>query len=232
MGETCPQYLFFTDDYLMRSDGAKWVCSPPLRTAADSAALWQALADGSIQSVGTDHCPFFFDGTTPIDYEGRSVAIAGKELGQGDFTLIPNGLPGIEHRLPLLWTFGVGAGSFSAERFVELTAVNPAKILGLYPRKGALLPGSDADIVLWDPGKKHTHCAHAHRSRPVGGSRIDRLSGKSIPARTAVGEWRAVAGQRGWWTILASASGGAGAVKPDERRYSHSIVPGGLLLIS
>ena len=156
MGETCPQYLFFTDDYLMRSDGAKWVCSPPLRTAADSAALWQALADGSIQSVGTDHCPFFFDGTTPIDYEGRSVAIAGKELGQGDFTLIPNGLPGIEHRLPLLWTFGVGAGSFSAERFAELTAVNPAKILGLYPRKGALLPGSDADIVLWDPGKKHT----------------------------------------------------------------------------
>ncbi|HJO33900.1 MAG: dihydropyrimidinase [Anaerolineales bacterium] len=155
MGETCPQYLFFTEDHLMRPDGAKWVCSPPLRTAADNAALWQALADGSIQTVGTDHCPFFFDGTTPIDYEGRPVAIAGKELGQSDFTLIPNGLPGIEHRLPLLWTFGVGAGRFSAERFVELTAANPAKTLGLYPRKGALLPGSDADIALWDPAKQH-----------------------------------------------------------------------------
>ncbi|HJN42183.1 MAG TPA: dihydropyrimidinase, partial [Anaerolineales bacterium] len=165
MGETCPQYLFFTEDHLMRPDGAKWVCSPPLRTAGDNTALWQALADGSIQTVGTDHCPFFFDGTTPIDYEGRPVAIAGKELGQGDFTLIPNGLPGIEHRLPLLWTFGVGAGRFSAERFVELTAANPAKILGLYPRKGALLPGSDADIVLWDPTKQHAISARSAHMR-------------------------------------------------------------------
>ena len=156
MGETCPQYLFFTEDHLMQSDGAKWVCSPPLRSPADNSALWTAVSDDSIQTVGTDHCPFFFDGTTSIDYEGHPVAIAGKELGQGDFTLIPNGIPAIEHRLPLLWTFGVGAGRFSAERFVELTAVNPAKILGLYPRKGALLPGSDADIALWDPGKQHT----------------------------------------------------------------------------
>ncbi|MDP7260186.1 MAG: dihydropyrimidinase, partial [Anaerolineales bacterium] len=156
IGETCPQYLFFTQDHLLRPDGAKWVCSPPLRTAADNRALWQAVSDGSLQTVGTDHCPFFFDGTTPIDYEGCPVTIAGKELGQGDFTLIPNGLPCIEHRLPLLWTFGVGAGRFSAERFVELTAANPAKILGLYPRKGALLPGSDADIALWDPRKRHS----------------------------------------------------------------------------
>jgi dihydropyrimidinase len=165
MGETCPQYLFFTEDHLMRTDGAKWVCSPPLRTDVHNAALWEALADGSIQTVGTDHCPFFFDGTTPIEYEGRPVAIAGKELGQGDFRLIPNGLPGIEHRLPLLWTFGVGTGRFSAERFVELVAVNPARILGLYPRKGALLPGSDADIVLWDPGKQKTISARTAHMR-------------------------------------------------------------------
>lgn len=165
MGETCPQYLFFTEDHLMRPDGAKWVCSPPLRTPADNTALWQALGDGSIQTVGTDHCPFFYDGTTSINYEGRQVAIPGKELGHGDFTLIPNGLPGIEHRLPLLWTFGVGAGRLSAERFVELTAVNPARILGLYPRKGSLLPGSDADIVLWDPGKQHTISARTAHMR-------------------------------------------------------------------
>jgi dihydropyrimidinase len=156
MGETCPQYLFFTEDQLNQSDGAKWVCSPPLRSSGDNSALWMAVSDDSIQTVGTDHCPFFFDGTTSIDYEGLPVAIAGKELGHSNFTLIPNGLPVIEHRLPLLWTFGVGAGRFSAERFVELTAANPAKILGLYPRKGTLLPGSDADIVLWDPGKQHT----------------------------------------------------------------------------
>ena len=154
MGETCPQYLFFTEDDLRRPDGAKWVCSPPVRTAADNARLWEGLADGTIQTIGTDHCPFFFDGTKPIVYEGKKIAIPGKELGKDDFTKIPNGLPGVGDRLPVLWTAAVRSGKLTAEQFVALTSTNPAKIFGLYPRKGALLPGSDADLVIWDPEKK------------------------------------------------------------------------------
>jgi dihydropyrimidinase len=154
MGETCPQYLFFTEDDLRRPDGAKWVCSPPMRTKADNARLWEGLADGTLQTIGTDHCPFFFDGTQPILYEGQSIAIPGKELGREDFTKIPNGLPGIGDRQAVLWTTGVGSGKLTANQFVALTSTNPAKIFGLYPRKGALLPGSDADLVIWDPHKQ------------------------------------------------------------------------------
>ncbi|MDO8752775.1 MAG: dihydropyrimidinase, partial [Anaerolineales bacterium] len=154
MGETCPQYLFFTADHLSRPDGAKWICSPPMRTEKDNARLWEGLRDGILQTVGTDHCPFFFDGTQPIIYEGKEIAIAGKELGKDDFTKIPNGLPGIQDRLPVLWTQGVGTGKISANQFVELTSANPARIFGLYPRKGSLLVGADADIVIWDPEKK------------------------------------------------------------------------------
>ena len=156
MSETCPQYLFFTEEDLLKPDGANWVCSPPLRTVDDNEALWQGLSDGSIQTVGTDHCPFFADGETAIEYDGQQLTIPGKELGKSDFTRIPNGLPSIEHRMSLLWTFGVSAGKLSVQRFVELTATNPARIFGLYPRKGTLLPGSDADIILWDPSRKHT----------------------------------------------------------------------------
>jgi dihydropyrimidinase len=154
MGETCPQYLFFTEDELRRPDGAKWICSPPMRTKADNARLWEGVADGTVQTIGTDHCPFFYDGTKPILYEGKPVAIPGKELGRDDFTKIPNGLPGIQDRLPVLWSSGVRVGKITAQQFVALTSTNPAKIFGLYPRKGALLPGSDADIVVWDPEKK------------------------------------------------------------------------------
>jgi dihydropyrimidinase len=154
MGETCPQYLFFTEDDLRRPDGAKWVCSPPMRTKADNARLWEGLADGTLQTIGTDHCPFFFDGTKAILYEGQLIAIPGKELGREDFTRIPNGLPGIGDRLAVLWTSGVGSGKLTANQFVALTSTNPAKIFGLYPRKGALLAGSDADLVIWDPHKQ------------------------------------------------------------------------------
>jgi len=154
MGETCPQYMFFTEDDLRRPDGAKWICSPPMRSAADNARLWEGVADGTIQTIGTDHCPFFYDGTRPVLYEGTPVAIPGKELGRDDFTRVPNGLPGVEDRLPVLWTTGVGSGKLTANQFVALTSTNPAKIFGLYPKKGALLPGSDADIVIWDPQKK------------------------------------------------------------------------------
>jgi dihydropyrimidinase len=164
MGETCPQYLFFTIEDLRRPDGAKWICSPPMRTAQDNARLWEGLSEGILQTVGTDHCPFFFDGTKPILYEGGEIAIPGKELGKGDFTKIPNGLPGIEDRLPVLWTCGVRAGKITANQFVAYNSTNPAKIFGLYPRKGALLAGSDADIVIWAPGKKVTYgVARAHQ---------------------------------------------------------------------
>jgi dihydropyrimidinase len=166
MGETCPQYLFFTIDHLRRPDGAKWVCSPPVRSAADNERLWAGLGDETIHSVGTDHCPFFFDGTTPISYEGMQVKIAGKELGREDFTRIPNGLPGVQDRLPVLWTYGVRAGRITANQFVALNCTNPARIFGLYPRKGTLLPGSDADIVIWDPERrvKYGVAAAHHRT--------------------------------------------------------------------
>lgn len=154
MGETCPQYLFFTIDDLRRPDGAKWICSPPMRTKEDNARLWEGLTDGILQTIGTDHCPFFFDGTQPIIYEGSEIAIPGKELGKDDFTKIPNGLPGIQDRMPVLWTQGVCTGRITANQFVAYMSTNPAKIFGLYPRKGALMEGSDADIVIWDAEKK------------------------------------------------------------------------------
>jgi dihydropyrimidinase len=157
MGETCPQYLFFTIDHLRRPDGAKWICSPPMRGEQDNARLWAGLRGGTLQTIGTDHCPFFFDGTRPIQYEGHEVKIAGKELGREDFTKIPNGLPGVQDRLPILWTYGVGAGKITPNQFVALNSTNPARIFGLYPRKGALLPGSDADIAIWDPEKHVTY---------------------------------------------------------------------------
>ena len=157
MGETCPQYLFFTEKELERADGAKWVCSPPMRTEDDQARLWEGLDDGVISTIATDHCAFFYDGTKPIIYEGEEIAIPGKELGKSDFTKIPNGLPGVGDRLPVMWDAMVSSGRFSVNKFVELNCANPAKIFGMYPKKGCLLPGADADIVLWDTNKKVTY---------------------------------------------------------------------------
>jgi len=163
MGETCPQYLFFSADLYKRQDGAKWVCSPPLRTPADHVRLWHGLADGTLQTIGTDHCPFFFDGSKPIVYENQSVAIPGKELGKDDFTKIPNGLPAVGDRLPILWTYGVRSGRLTPNQFVALTSTNPAKIFGIYPQKGSLNPGSDADIVIWDPNRRIRYgIEHSH----------------------------------------------------------------------
>ena len=122
-----------------------------MRSAEDNNGLWQGLEDGTIQVLATDHCPFFYDGTKAIDYEGEMIAIPGKELGKDDFTKIPNGLPGVGDRLPVFWTHGVGSGRISPERFVALSSTNPAKIFGLYPQKGAVQVGSDADIAIWDP---------------------------------------------------------------------------------
>lgn len=151
MGETCPQYLFFTEEELLRTDGAKWICSPPMRNKEDNSGLWNGLVEGTIQVLATDHCPFFFNGEKEIMYEGKPVRIPGKELGQDDFTKIPNGLPGVGDRLPVFWSHAVATGRISPERFVALSSTNPAKIFGLYPKKGSIQPGSDADIAIWDP---------------------------------------------------------------------------------
>ncbi len=159
MGETCVQYLFFTADDLARPnfEGAKWVCSPPLRTQRDNEALWRALQKGDLQVVSTDHCPFLFDGTKPVEYEGQPYQRPGKALGRDNFTKIPNGLPGLGDRLIVLWSAGVRTGRISPNRFVEITATNPAKIFGMYPRKGTIAIGSDADIVIWDPNAQKTY---------------------------------------------------------------------------
>lgn len=144
IGETCPQYLLLTEAELDRPgfEGAKFVCSPPLRPADNPPALWGHLAAGALSTVGTDHCAFF--------YEGQ------KTLGREAFTAIPNGLPGIEARLALLYTFGVRAGRLSRERWVDVCCAAPARAFGLYPRKGALVPGADADLVLFDPERAVT----------------------------------------------------------------------------
>jgi dihydropyrimidinase len=157
MGETCPQYLFFTADDLARPDGAKFVCSPPIRSKRDNAVLWRALQSNDLQIVSTDHCPFLFDGTQPIEYEGRPYQRSGKELGRDDFTRIPNGLPGLGDRMIMLWSEGVAKERLTANRFVAITATNPAKVFGLYPRKGTIAVGSDADLLIWDPSIKKTY---------------------------------------------------------------------------
>ena len=154
MGETCPQYLLFTDEKLSAPDGAKWVCSPPLRQEPDKARLWRGLLEGTLQTIATDHCPFFYNGQHAILYEGKPVAIPGKELGRGDFTRIPNGLPGVGDRLPVLFTEMVSKGRFSVNDFVRLTSTNPARIFGLYPQKGTVAINGDADLVIWDPARK------------------------------------------------------------------------------
>lgn len=165
MGETCPQYLFFTADDLRKPDGSKWICSPPVRSVADNARLWQGLEEGIIQVAATDHCPFFYNGTKPILYEGKSIAIPGKELGEGDFTKIPNGLPGVGDRMPILWTEGVVRGRLTPNQFVAINCSNPARIFGLYPQKGSLMPGADADIAIWDPQREVDYGVKASHHR-------------------------------------------------------------------
>lgn len=165
MGETCIQYLYFTADQLDRPDGAKWVCSPPLRSEADQQALWRALQDDALQVISTDHSPFFYDGNHAIEYDGAAFRLPGKDLGAGNFSRIPNGVAGIGNRMPLLWSHAVANGRLSLTRFVETCCTNPARIFGLYPRKGTIRVGSDADIVLWDPTARRTMGAATSRHR-------------------------------------------------------------------
>ena len=147
--ETCPQYLFLSSDDLAREgfEGAKYVCSPPLRAAEHQANLWRGLRTDDLSVVSTDHCPFCFKEQ--------------KELGLGDFSKIPNGIPGVEHRVDLTYQ-GVVAGEITLARWVEVNSTTPARMFGLYPRKGLLAPGSDADIVLYDPAASQTISSATH----------------------------------------------------------------------
>lgn len=142
--ETCPQYLFCSYDDLDQPglEGAKFVCTPPLRPKEMQEDLWRGLRTNDLQVVSTDHCPFCMKGQ--------------KELGRESFAKIPNGMPGVETRLYLLWDGGVRTGRISMNRFVEITSTAPAKIFGLYPRKGTVAVGADADLLVWDGNLEHT----------------------------------------------------------------------------
>ncbi|GGY38685.1 D-hydantoinase [Streptomyces omiyaensis] len=148
-GETCPQYLFLSTDNLAEPDfeGAKYVCSTPLRPKEHQAALWRGLRTNDLQVVSTDHCPFCFTGQ--------------KELGRGDFSKIPNGLPGVENRMDLLHQ-AVVDGHLSRRRWIEIACATPARMFGLYPQRGTIAPGADADIVLYDPHATQTLSAETH----------------------------------------------------------------------
>jgi len=147
--ETCPQYLYLSADDMARPgfEGAKFVCSPPLRPKDHQDDLWAGLKQGDLQLVATDHAPFNFKGQ--------------KDLGRDDFSKIPNGLPSVEDRFTLLFQ-GVHSGRISLNRFVDLVATAPARMFGLYPRKGTIAPGSDADIVVFDPNHERTLSASTH----------------------------------------------------------------------
>ena len=151
--ETCPQYLLLSIEDVQDKgwEGAKYVFTPPLREKKNQPKLWEGLRKDNLQVVSTDHCPFCFEDQ--------------KALGKDDFTKIPNGGPGIENRLQLLHHHGVGLGNLTLNRFVELVSTAPARIFGMYPKKGVLAVGSDADIVLWDPIAEHTISAATHHMR-------------------------------------------------------------------
>jgi dihydropyrimidinase len=151
--ETCPQYLLLSLDNMNVPgfEAAKYVFTPPLREKENLPKLWEGLQSDNLQVVSTDHCPFCFEDQ--------------KSLGKDDFTKIPNGGPGIENRLQLLHHHGVGAGKITLNRFVEIVSTAPARIFGMYPKKGTIAAGSDADVVVWDPRAEHVISAQTHHMR-------------------------------------------------------------------
>ncbi len=186
--ETCPQYLFLSlDDLGNGFEGAKFVCSPPLRPKDHWPELWAGLAKDDLQLVATDHCPF--------DFHGQ------KELGRGDFRKIPNGLPAVEDRLDLMHDGGVVGGHISKERWIEVCSAAPARMFGMAGRKGVVAPGADADLVVYDPNRRHTISASTHHMdvdyscyegrQVTGGSDVVLSRGEVIVEN---GEWKGRAG--------------------------------------
>ena len=138
--ETCPQYLLLDESKYLEPDGLKYVMSPPLREKSDNEALWKGLQNGDIETIGTDHCPFFYEKE--------------KQLGKDDFTKAPNGAPGVEARMALMYSYGVAGGRITLPQMVQLCSTAPAKLFGLYPKKGVIKLQSDADFVVIDPQKR------------------------------------------------------------------------------
>jgi dihydropyrimidinase len=192
-GETCPQYLLLSDDEYERPglDGAQFVMSPPLRAGATRERLWQALVDRDLEVVATDHCPF---------------CLKDKARGRDDFSKIPNGIPGIETRMSLIYDGGVAAGRISPKRFVEITSAAPARIFGLYPRKGTIAPGSDADIIVFDPHKTMTLSAESLHMRvdynPYEGRRVTGAATTVLSRGRVIVEEGRFTGRPGWGTFL------------------------------
>ena len=157
--ETCPHYLFFDDSAYSDDsfDLARYVMSPPLRSKESQKALWTALKTDDLQLISTDHCPYCMK-------EGHRGNVNQKPLGSSDFSKIPNGVPGVETRMTVVYDGGVRSGHITLNRFVELMSTAPAKLFGLFPKKGTLAVGSDADIVLFDPNESHTISADTQHS--------------------------------------------------------------------
>ena len=173
-GETCPQYLLLDDTVFNRPDfgGSAYVMSPPIRPAhmGHHAALWNGVGNGMLDSIGTDHCPFTHEQ---------------KKMGKDNFTMIPNGAAGIEDRLQLMYTYGVCEGRFDLQRMVALGSTNPARIFGLYPRKGTIAVGSDADLVIYDPAATGMRSARTHHSK-CDRSIFEGFKVKGVPAKVIV----------------------------------------------
>jgi len=191
--ETCPQYLFLSlDDMGNGFEGAKFICSPPLRPKDHWQPLWNGLLKDDLQLVSTDHCPF--------DFHGQ------KDLGVGDFRKVPNGLPGVEDRVDLMHDGGVVSGQMTPERWVEVISAAPARMFGLAGVKGVVAPGADADLVVYDPARRHTISASTHHMdvdyscyegrSVVGGSDLVMSRGRVIVDN---GEWQ---GEKGWGKFL------------------------------
>jgi dihydropyrimidinase len=197
--ETCPQYLFLTAEDLGLDDsyqGARCVCSPPPRDASNQQVIWDGLADGLFTVFSSDHAPFRFD------------APEGKKPGGAEmpFRHIPNGIPGIETRMALLWSEGVLAGRITAQKFVELTATNPAKAYGLHPRKGSIAVGADADLVVWDERDvvvRNADLHHAVDYTPYEGMRLSAWPACTISRGEVVWDGRAFTGSAGRGRFLA-----------------------------
>ncbi len=198
MAETCPQYLFLTADDLGLDDsygGARCICSPPPRDKENQEVIWNGLTDGMFTVFSSDHAPFSYDDPAGKKPDGKEVS----------FDYIPNGIPGLETRMPLLYSAGVLNKRITPERFVQLTATNPAKLYGLYPRKGTIAIGSDADLVIWDEGDfvvQNNRLHHAVDYTPYEGQPLKAWPGVTISRGEVVWDGNSFTGQAGHGQFL------------------------------
>lgn len=197
IAETCPQYLLLDDELFKGENGHLYATCPQLRKPADQERLWKGLQEGSVQVVGTDTCTF---------------DTAQKAMWGGDFRKIPFGLPGVETMLPLMYTYGVGAGRLTLNRFVELCSTNPAKVFGMYPEKGTIAVGSDADIVVWDPQRKVTLSAKNLQTNcdwsPYEGFEVVGYPAWTLSRGRVVAKEGKFVGQQGWGRFIKRRPGG------------------------